>query len=90
MKIFFYKVLTFFVLFFIFYKLTIGQTIKLVEMKIDNLKSKENAEIIKMKVRDEISNALKKDRYLNKEDAILINNFIDKIRKELEVNYTSN
>ena len=90
MKIFFYKVLTFFVLFFIFYKLTIGQTIKLVEMKIDNLKSKENAEIIKMKVRDEISNALKKDRYLNKEDAILINNFIDKIRKELEINYTSN
>ena len=36
------------------------------------------------KVRDELKKAIKKERYLSKEDAELINNFIKKIRKELK------
>ena len=84
MKIYFYKVLTFFVLFFIFYKLTIGLTIKEIKSEIDFLVSKENVEYVKNKIRDEIKSAEKKDRYISDEDAILINKFINKIKSDLK------
>lgn len=83
MKIFFYKVLTFFIIFFIFYKLTVGAAVKELEKQISFLKSKENVEYIKEKIRDEIRGLEKKDRYINKEDAKLINILIDKIKKDL-------
>ena len=41
-------------------------------------------ENIKEKVRNEIKDGLKKDRYLSKEDANLINDFINKIKKDLD------
>lgn len=84
MKIYFYKVLTFFVLFFIFYKLTIGLTIKEIKSNIDFLVSKENVEYVKNKIRDEIKSAEKKDRYISDEDAILINKFLNKIKSDLK------
>ena len=84
MKIYFYKVLTFFVLFFIFYKLTIGLTIKEIKSEIDFLVSKENVEYVKNKIRNEIKSAEKKDRYISDEDAILINKFINKIKSDLK------
>ena len=84
MKIYFYKVLTFFVLFFIFYKLTIGLTIKEIKSNIDFLVSKENVEYVKNKIRNEIKSAEKKDRYISDEDAILINKFLNKIKSDLK------
>ena len=84
MKIYLYKVLTFFVLFFIFYKLTIGLTIKEIKSNIDFLVSKENVEYVKNKIRNEIKNAEKKDRYISDEDAILINKFLNKIKSDLK------
>ena len=51
---------------------------------MENLSSKENLENIKGKVRNEMKNALQKERYLDQEDAELINNFFNKIKKELE------
>jgi len=83
MKIFLYKVLTIFVLIFLVYKLTIGHTVKLIENKIHSIYSKENAENLKEKIRNEIKVGLKKDRYLSKEDANLINEFINKIKNDL-------
>lgn len=84
MKIYFYKVLTFFVLFFVFYKLTIGLTIKEIKSNIDFLVSKENVEYVKIKIRNEIKSAEKKDRYISDEDAILINKFLNKIKSDLK------
>ena len=84
MKIYFYKVLTFFIIFFIFYKVTIGLTIKEVKSNIDFMASKENVEYIKKKLRDEIQNVDSKDRYISKEDAILINKFLNKIKSDLK------
>ena len=58
-------------------------------MKINQLKvyatiiSKEGRRESVSKLRDEINKAVKKDRYLSKEDAILLNKFINKIRKEI-------
>lgn len=84
MKIYFYKVLTFFIIFFIFYKVTIGLTIKEIKSNIDFMVSKENVEYIKKKLRDEMQNVDSKDRYISKEDAILINKFLNKIKSDLK------
>ena len=73
----------FFYIVFLFYKLTIGATIREFEKQISFLKSKENVEFIKEKIRDEIRGLETKDRYINKEDAKLINILIDKIKKDL-------
>tara|TARA_B100001079_G_C15982433_1_gene328106 strand:- start:232 stop:495 length:264 start_codon:yes stop_codon:yes gene_type:complete len=84
MKIFIYKALFIFLLTYLLLQFTIGTKVKQIQQEIDNFKSKENVEIIKNKIRDEIRNAINKERYLNKEDAQLINNFIDKIKTELK------
>ena len=72
MKIFIYKTLTIFLLFFIFYKLTIGQTINQIQAKVNFLYSKENM------------NSLDKERYISVEDAELLNAFFEKVQKDLE------
>lgn len=85
MKIFFYKSLITFVFIFIFYQLTIGTKIRELESRIYNITSSENIEYIKNKVREELKNAVAKDKYLEDDDAILIRNFINKIKSELEI-----
>ena len=63
--------------------MTIGYQIRSLEKEIDSLASKENLEMIKSKIRDEMKDAIKKDRYLNKDDAQLIGAFLDKIQQEI-------
>ena len=63
--------------------MTIGYQIRSLEKEIDSLASKENLEMIKSKIRDEMKDAIKKDRYLNKDDAQLIGSFLDKIQQEI-------
>ena len=83
MNKFLYKTIIIFVFLLIFYHLTIGSKIREFESKIENLKSEENINFIKTKVREEMKNAIEKDEYLNRDDAKLINQFLNKIRKEL-------
>tara|TARA_Y100000768_G_C23843131_1_gene617143 strand:+ start:175 stop:429 length:255 start_codon:yes stop_codon:yes gene_type:complete len=84
MKIFFYKTILVAIVFFIAFKLTIGSLINQTESKIKDLTSKESVEMIKMKIRKEMQNAIDKEDYLNDNDAVLINNFLKKIRSELK------
>jgi len=84
MKIFVYKTLFVFFLIYLLLQLTIGAKIRQIQQEIDNFMSKENVEIIKDKIRDEIRNAINKERYLSQEDAQLINDFIDKIKADLK------
>lgn len=86
MKTFVYKSLFVFVLFFLFFQLTIGAKIKEFENKIDYIKSQESIQLFKNKIRKELTNANKKDKYLSDEDAKLINRFLKKIKIELEKN----
>ncbi len=51
--------------------------------KTDSILTKEGRRETVDKVRDEINKAINKDRYLSKEDAILLNRFIKKIKQEL-------
>ena len=84
MRIFIYKSLFLIILVYILFQLTIGYTVKKIKEEIYNLKSKENIELIKIKIRDEINTAIKKDKILDEEDKKLINNLIEKIKKELK------
>lgn len=84
MRIFIYKSLFLIIFFYILFQLTIGYTVKKIKEEIYNLKSKENIELIKNKIRDEINTAIKKDKLLDERDKKLINDFIEKLRKELQ------
>jgi len=83
MKIFIYKTLFIFVCIFILFQFTIGAKLKQLNNELAKLKSKQNIEIIKDKLRDELRNAIGKENYLNPDDAKLVNEFINKLKKEL-------
>ena len=83
MKTFVYKTLFIFVCIFLLFQLTIGIKLKQLNKELTELKSKENIEIIKNKLRDELRNAISKENYLSPDDAKLINEFINKLKKEL-------
>tara|TARA_B100000886_G_scaffold301883_1_gene231616 strand:+ start:2627 stop:2881 length:255 start_codon:yes stop_codon:yes gene_type:complete len=83
LKIFIYKCLTGAVIFFILFQLTIGLAIREIEEKISSVTSQENLLFTKNKIRKELQNAIKKDRYLNEEDATLIKDFLNKIKSEI-------
>jgi len=83
MKIFVYKTLFIFVCIFLLFQLTIGVKLKQLNKELTELKSKKNIEIIKDKLRDELRNAISKENYLSPDDAKLINEFINKLKKEL-------
>jgi hypothetical protein len=85
MKIFVYKSLFIFVGIFILFQVTIGYQIKSFKKNLDTLTSKRNIELIKTKLRDEIKNAVKKEQYLDDNDAKLIGEFIKKIQKEINL-----
>ena len=83
MKIFVYKALFVFVSIFILFQLTIGMQIKQLKHELEEFQSKENIENIKEKLRDELRNAISKENYLKPDDAKLIKEFINKLKKEL-------
>ena len=83
MKIFVYKTLFVFVCVFIIFQLTFGAKIRQLNSELEEFKSKKNIENIKNKIRDELKNATEKEKYLSPDDAKLINDFINKLKKEL-------
>jgi len=83
MRIFVYKTLFIFVCIFIIFQLTVGAQIKKIKYELEKFKSQENIALMKNKLRIEMQNAINKDNYLSREDANLINEFINKIKKEL-------
>ena len=83
MKTFVYKTLFIFICIFLLFQLTIGIKLKQLNKELTELKSKKNIEIIKDKLRDELRNAISKENYLSPDDAKLINEFINKLKKEL-------
>jgi|TARA_B100001971_G_C18124490_1_gene501283 hypothetical protein len=86
MRTFIYKSLVVFILAYLLIYFTIGLKIKEFKNSLHNFTSKSYVEHLKEKVRDEMRNAIKKDDYISKEDAILINNFLNKIKSDLNKN----
>ena len=85
MKIFIYKALIVVFLSFLLFEFTIGQKIKKIDSKIENLNSKREREKIANKLRNEIERANQKENILSEKDRELLSKFINKIIKELNL-----
>ena len=83
MKQFFYKSLIVVIAVILIFEFTIGNKISQIYEKIDVVSTKEGRKDSVNKLREEIKRAIKKERYLSKEDAKLINLFLNKIQTEL-------
>ncbi len=83
MKQFIYKTLIAVVAIVLVYELTIAKQIKEITSQSEVLMTKEGRKDGVNKIREELKKAVKKERYLSKEDAKLINQFIQKIKKEI-------
>ena len=84
MKSFIYKVIISIVAIVLIYEFTIGKQIKNFTSQSNILFSKEGRKDGVEKIREELKKAVKKERYLSKEDATLINEFLNKIKIELK------
>ena len=83
MKNFIYKSLIVVISVILIFEFTIGNKISQIYDKVDGISSKKGrAENIE-KLREEIKKAIKKERYLSKEDAFLLKQFFIKISKEI-------
>ena len=83
MRNFIYKTIVIIIGIVLLYEFTIGKQIALFKDRFDILISKEGRRDGVDKLRNEIQKAINKDRYLSKEDAILLNKFFQKIQKEI-------
>ena len=83
MKTFVYKTLFIFICIFLLFQFTVGAKLKQLDNKLTKFKSQKNIEVIKDKLRDELRYAISKENYLSPDDAKLINEFINKLKKEL-------
>ena len=83
MRQFIYKMVVAVLAIILVFEFTIGKKISQFGGKVDAISSKEGRKETVNKLREEIKKAVKKERYLSKEDAKLINEFIKKIRKEI-------
>ena len=86
MRLFIYKTIFVFICIFLLFQFTIGTRIKQLNNELEQFKSQENINNIKDKLRKELRNANNKENYLTPEDAKLINDFINKLKKELSNN----
>ena len=84
MKQFIYKTIIAIIAIVLVYELTIAKQIKEFTSQSEIILTKEGRKDGVEKIREELKKAIKKERYLSKEDARLINQFIRKIRNELK------
>tara|TARA_B100001540_G_scaffold22117_1_gene18193 strand:- start:1104 stop:1370 length:267 start_codon:yes stop_codon:yes gene_type:complete len=83
MKSFIYKTIVIVIAIVIIFEFTVGSKINEISSKFNYFSTKEGRKEGVVKIREEIKKAIKKDRYLSKEDALLLNQFINKIRTEI-------
>ena len=84
MKQFIYKIIVSIIAVIIIYEFTIGKQIKRYSEKFNYITTKEGRKEFIIYLREEIKKGIDKERYLSKEDAKLLNQFISKIQKELK------
>ena len=83
MKLFFYKSILVLFLFLVGFHYSFNYVLKIVKVNIEQNFSKENIEQIKNKIKEEMQVAINKDIFISKEDANLINKFLNKISSDL-------
>ena len=83
MREYIYKVIIFIIAIIIIFEFTLGRQIDKFNEQLNFLSSKEGRKEIILSLKKEIKKANEKENYLNEEERELINNFINKIKKEL-------
>ena len=86
MKRFIYKIIIASIAVILVFKLTIGKEINQINQKINYFSTADGRKSIINSLKKEMRKANNKENYLDEEERILINDFIKKIKKELEVN----
>ena len=89
MKNYLYKVIIAAVALIFVFELTVGRKFSQIDDLTQNFISKEGRKGMINSIKVEMEKATKKENYLTEDERILINNFILKIKKELNVS-TSN
>ena len=83
MRQFIYKTIIIIVALIIAFEFTIGKTINKFNQKAEMVFSKEGRKGMVVTMKKEMQKAIDKENYLTKEERILINKFINKIKNEL-------
>ena len=84
MKQFIYKLIVSVIAIVLIYEFTLGKLIKKYSDKFNYISTKDGRKELVISLREEIKKGVNKERYLSKEDARLLNQFIQKIQKELQ------
>ena len=86
MRSYIYKVIIFVLAIIIIFEFTLGKYINKFEQRLSSFTSTEGRKEIISSLKKEIQKANEKENYLDQEERVLINNFLEKIKKELELN----
>ena len=85
MRNYIYKILIFMLAVIIIFELTLGKYINKFDQQLSMFTSSEGRKEIISSLKKEIKKANEKDNYLDEDERVLINTFIKKIKKELEI-----
>ena len=83
MRNYIYKTLITVIALIIVFEFTIGKTLNKITRQTDILLTKEGRKEMVVSIKIEMEKAIKKDNYLKKDERILINKFINKVKNEL-------
>ena len=83
MRNYIYKTIIAVIALIIVFEFTIGKTLNKITKQTDILLTKEGRKKMVGSIKKEIEKAVDKENYLNQEERVLINKFIQKIKKEL-------
>ena len=84
MRNYIYKTLIAVIALIIVFEFTVGKTINNITRQTDILLTKEGRKKMVNSIKVEMEKAVNKENYLNKEERVLINKFINKIKSELK------
>ena len=84
MRNYIYKTLVAVIALIVVFEFTIGKTLNNITRQTDILLTKEGRKKMVNSIKVEMEKAVKKENYLKKDERILINKFINKIKDELK------
>ena len=84
MRNYIYKIVIAAVAFILVFEFTIGRKFNQINEKTEIVFTKEGRKEMVISLKNEIKKAIEKENYIDEEERILINKFIEKIRNELK------
>ena len=84
MRNYIYKTLIAVIALIIVFEFTVGKTLNNITRQTDILLTKEGRKKMVNSIKVEMEKAVNKENYLNKEERVFINKFINKIKSELK------